>query len=341
MYSFENDYSEGACNQVLQALQQTNLVQSTGYGLDQFCDKARALLKQKIGNENIDIHFVTGGTPANVVAISTLMAHEAVIAVESAHINVHETGAVEAIGHKIIAVKGKQGKITPEAIEKVVLTHGDEHMVKPKMVFISNATEYGTIYTKKELIEIAKMCRKYDLYLYMDGARLANALACKENDLTLNDIAKLVDIFYIGATKNGALIGEAMIVVNDELKPDFRYYVKQHCAMLAKARIIGIEFIALLQEDLYLKLANNANAMAQALKQIFIKYNCPLYMNSVTNQIFVLLDNEILKKIKKKYVVTEFAKYNEKTTIVRFVCSWATKAQAVEQFYKDFQEIMG
>ncbi|MCR4856531.1 MAG: aminotransferase class I/II-fold pyridoxal phosphate-dependent enzyme [Erysipelotrichaceae bacterium] len=335
MYSFANDYSEGACPKVLSALIQSNNVQSAGYGLDTFCEAAANIVKQKIEHDDVDVHFITGGTPCNVLAISTLRTHEAVICVESGHINTHETGAVEATGHKIISVKGRNGKITPEEIRNVVASHPDEHMVKPKMVFISNATEFGTIYKKQELSDIYETCKELGLYLYLDGARLGNALVATGNDLTFKDICDLTDIFYIGGTKNGALLGEAMVIRNDDLKPDFRYLIKQHCSMLAKGRVIGVQFLALLEDKTYLDNARNANIMAQALKYIFSQFAIPMYIDSPTNQIFPVLDNKLLEKIQQNYEVIKWGPYDEKRTIVRFVCSWATKKSDIQNFYND------
>ncbi|MBQ6334124.1 MAG: aminotransferase class I/II-fold pyridoxal phosphate-dependent enzyme [Erysipelotrichaceae bacterium] len=335
MFSFANDYSEGACPKVLSALIQTNNVQCTGYGLDIFCQSAADIIKKTLEHDDIDVHFITGGTPCNVVAISTLRAHEAVIAVESGHINVHETGAVEAAGHKIITVKGRNGKITPDEIRKVVAANPDEHSVKPKMVFISNATEFGTIYKKQELADIYSVCKELDLYLYLDGARLGNALVATGNDLSFKDICDLADMFYIGGTKNGGLIGEAMVIKNDALKEDFRYLIKQHCSMLAKGRLIGVQFIAMLEDKTYLDNARNANIMAQALKYIFVQYGIPMYIDSPTNQIFPVLDNKLLEKIKTSYEITEWGPYDEDHTICRFVCSWATKKSDIQDFYND------
>ncbi|MBR5341302.1 MAG: threonine aldolase [Erysipelotrichaceae bacterium] len=335
MYSFANDYSEGACPKVLNALVETNDVQAAGYGQDLFCTAAAETIRKTVGNESVDVHFISGGTPCNVLAISLLRSYEAVICVESGHINTHETGAIEATGHKIITVKGKYGKITPAEIIEVVSNHPDEHMVKPKMVFISDATELGTIYRKSELKAIYETCRKLGLYLYLDGARLGNALVATGNDLTFKDICRYTDIFYIGGTKNGALIGEAMVIRNDDLKPYFRYLIKQHCAMLSKGRIIGVQFLALLEDSTYLDNAKNANIMAQAIKYIFKQYGIPMFIDSPTNQIFPVLENRLLEKIKTKYEVTEWGKFDKNHTIVRFVCSWATKKGDVQDFYND------
>ena len=339
MYSFENDYSEGACKEVLDYLIEHNDVQSNGYGLDEYCDKASQLIRKEIGKNDVDIHYITGGTPCNVLAISLLKPYEAVICVESGHINVHETGAVEATGHKIVSTKGNNGKIDPEEIEKVVLSHPDEHMVKPRMVFISNATEYGTIYTKDELMKISDVCKKYGLYLYLDGARIGNALMAKNNDLDLKTIARYTDIFYIGGTKNGALLGEAMIIINDNLKENFRYYMKRNCAMLAKSKVIGQQFVALFKDGTYYRNAENANEMAQQLKDVFRQNNIEMYIDSPTNQIFPIIENELLKKIRKEYQILEWGPYDDKHTTVRFVCSWATKKETIDRFAEDLLKL--
>lgn len=335
MYSFANDYSEGACPSILEALIRTNNTQTAGYGLDIYCKEAAGLIKKQLGREDVDIHFVTGGTPANLLASCLLKAHEAMVCVQSGHINVHETGAVESAGHKILTAEGVDGKITAKEIESICKSHADEHMVKPRMVFISDATEFGTIYTKKELSDLSETCHKLGLYLYLDGARLANALTAQGNDLTLRDIAGLVDMFYIGGTKNGALIGEAMVIVNDELKPDFRYVMKQRGSMLAKGRLIGIQFRQLFRNDLFYVNGRNANIMAQALKYILLQRGIKMYIDSPTNQIFPILDNTLLEKIKTQYIVTEWGPYDDEHTIVRFVCSWATKKADIQQFYND------
>ena len=335
MFSFANDYSEGACPEILQALIKTNFKQTPGYGEDQFCEKARFLIRKQLKNNEADIHFVPGGTPANLLAISLLKPYEAVICVDTGHINTHETGAVENTGHKILTVPSHDGKINALKIEEIVAKHTDEHMVKPKMVFISNSTELGTIYHKKELTEIYDTCKKLGLYLYMDGARIANALVTPDNDLNLADISSLTDIFYIGGTKNGALLGEAFIIMNNELKTDFRYALKQKGMMLAKSRVIGIEFMTLFENGLYFNLAKNANVMAQTLRQMFIQLNIPLYVDSPTNQIFVIMSDKMLKRVKTKYAVTEWGRYDNEHMIVRIVCSWATKEENIKEFCTD------
>lgn len=338
MFSFTNDYSEGACKQVLENLIKTNFVQADGYGLDIFCKQAEKMIREAVGDPNADVHYIPGGTPANVLAICLLKSYEAVIAAENGHINTHETGAVEATGHKILQVKGVNGKVTPAEIEEVCNSHIDEHVTKPRMVFVSNSSEYGTIYSKQELTEISEVCKKHNLYLYMDGARLASALMSKDNDLTLQDIAKLVDIFYIGGTKNGALLGEAMVIINDELKPNFRFLLKQHGSMLAKSRIIGVEFITLFENNLYFDLAKNANNMAQQLNEFFKSKGIEMFAESSTNQIFPILSDLLIEKLRTKYSFETWSKYDETHTVVRFVCSWATKQESIDAFKADFEE---
>ena len=331
MYSFENDYSEGACPKVLAYLSEHNDIQTSGYGLDPYSEKAASIIRELIGKE-ADVHFITGGTPCNILAISLLRPYQAVICADSGHINVHETGAVEATGHKILSVPGINGRITPEAIENVVRMHTDEHMVQPRMVFVSDATELGTIYHKEELQAISAMCKKHHLYLYLDGARIANALSAVSNDLTLKDIAELTDLFYIGGTKNGALLGEAMVILNEDLKKDFRYYMKRQGAMLAKSRIISQQFIALLQDDTYLENARNANENAQYLKEALLSKGIEMFMDSETNQIFPILPDHLIKELSKEFKFLEWGRYDEERTTVRLVCSWATKKENVDAF---------
>ena len=340
MFSFVNDYSEGACKQVLENLVKTNFLQTEGYGTDDFCKHAGTLIKKLVGNDNVDVHFIVGGTPTNALAVSLLKPYEAVICADNGHINTHETAAVEATGHKILQVRGINGKVTPKEIEEVVLEHTDEHVTLPKMVFVSNSSEFGTIYSKQELTDISNMCKKYGLYLYLDGARLGAALMSKENDLTLKDIAELVDIFYIGGTKNGALLGEALVIINDDLKPNFRFLLKQRGQMLAKARIMGVEFITLLENNLYFELADNADKMAQQLNDLFKKHNIQMYIESSTNQIFPILDNELIAKLREKYVLGDWCKYDDTHTVIRFVCSWATKQENIDAFVQDFEALL-
>lgn len=333
IYSFNNDYSEGTNTQILKALEKANTVQSPGYGDDAYSRKAKDIIRKAINNKNADVHFIPGGTPCNILAIaSALRPYEAVISCDTGHINVHETGAIEATGHKIIAINNKNGKLTPEAIEKVCLAHPDEHMVHPKLVFISNSTELGTIYSLKELKAIRKVCNKYNLYFYLDGARLSNALMAKTNDVTLKDIASLVDMFYIGGTKNGALLGEAFVIINKDLKKGFRYNMKQRGFILAKTRLVPISFIELFNDDLYLKNALIANTCAQSLVKFFKSKKIKFYIDSPTNQIFPILPNNVIKILKKQYIFSIWDTYDSKSSVVRFVTSFNCNLDVIKGF---------
>ena len=270
MILFSKDYSEGCHENILKALNQTNYVQTDGYGTDEYCEEAKSLIKEACSSPNADIHFLVGGTQTNFTVIaSALKPYQGVISAVSGHINVHETGAVEATGHKVIPLPSDDGKITAQQVEECFLKHCNsdsaEHEVQPKMVYISNSTELGTIYTKSELTELSEVCGKYGLYLFLDGARLGYALTCKENDLDLQTIAKLCDVFYIGGTKVGALFGEAVVITNDNLKSDFRYMIKRGGGMLAKGRLLGIQFKELFTDNLYFEISKHAIEMAEKM----------------------------------------------------------------------------
>lgn len=333
MYSFLCDYSEGAHPRILEALTRTNLEQTDGYGLDPHCRNAASLIKNKIGREDADVHFLVGGTQTNFTAISAfLRAHEAVITAKTGHINVHETGAVEATGHKVLTEATTDGKLSPKEIQSALDYHEDEHMVKPKLVYISNSTEIGSIYLKAELVQLSEFCRKNNLILYMDGARLGSALASDENDLTLSDIAELVDAFYIGGTKNGALMGEALVICKEELKEDFRYHIKQKGGLLAKGRLLGIQFEELFRDNLYFELARHANQMAAILSKSFRDLGNPFLVHSPSNQIFPILANGIIRKLEEDYSFYVWKKIDEDHTAIRLVTSWATEESDIRQF---------
>jgi threonine aldolase len=298
MYSFKNDYSEGAHPRILNALLETNLEQDEGYGEDRYSRKAIEFIKDKVGTEDVDIHFISGGTQTNLIAISAfLRPHEAAIAVSSGHILGHETGAIEATGHKILSVVGENGKLSPFDLQGVLDGHPDEHMVKPKLVYISNSTEIGSIYTKSELQNLYDFCQRNQLILYMDGARLGSALCSEENDLQLSDLPNLVDAFYIGGTKNGALIGEALVICRDSLKEDFRYHIKQKGALLAKGRLLGIQFLELFRDNLFFELASHANKMASRIREELVRLNIGFLTHSPSNQIFPILPNAVISKL--------------------------------------------
>ena len=336
MYSFKNDYSEGAHPQILQALSATNLEQTDGYGEDVFSLQAIASIREIIGRNDIDVHLLSGGTQTNLTALSAfLRPHEAIISANTGHILVHETGAIEATGHKIISMETSDGKIGSEHIQAALDNHTDEHMVKPKLVYISNPTEIGTHYTKSELALVSKFCRQEGLYLYLDGARLGSALCVKDSDLKLSDLAALVDAFYIGGTKNGALLGEALVICNDRLKEDFRFHLKQKGALLAKGRVLGLQFRELFQDNLYFELAEHANAMAAILHEAIRNAGYTFLTQSSTNQIFPILPNWLIEQLQQNYAFYIWSKVDMTHSAVRLVTSWATPLQAVHAFISD------
>lgn len=338
MYSFKNDYSEGAHPRILEALINCNLQQSEGYGEDEFTEEAIKLIKEKIRRNDVDVHLLVGGTQTNLTAISAfLRPHEAVIAAKTGHVLVHETGAIESTGHKVISVDVEDGKLTEAHIEKVLEEHTDEHMVKPKLVYISNSTEIGTIYKKEELEELSQACKEHDLYFYLDGARLGSALCSKENNVEIHELAQLVDAFYIGGTKGGALMGEALVICKDSLKIDFRYHIKQKGALLAKGRLLGIQFEELFKDNLYFDLAGHANNMAEILKEGIEGLGYNFMINSPSNQIFPILPNKLIEKLEEKYLFIIWEKIDEKNSAIRLVTSWATDERMVLEFISDIK----
>lgn len=339
MYSFKNDYSEGTHPRILNALVESNLEQTEGYGEDPYSLKAAQLLKERIGRSDVDIHLFMGGTQTNLTAISAfLKPHEAAIAANTGHILVHETGAIEATGHKAISIEVKDGKISPAHIKSVLEAHTDEHMVKPKLVYISNPTEIGSIYNKSELEQLSSFCRENKLYLYVDGARLGSALCSEENDMDLADLGRLADAFYIGGTKNGALMGEALVICRDSLKEDFRFHIKQKGAMLAKGRLLGIQFLELFKDDLYFDLARNANKMADILKKGISEAGYSFLTHSPSNQIFPVFPNWLIDKLQEKYSFILWEKVDENNSAIRLVTSWATKEDKVNFFIEDMKK---
>lgn len=333
MYSFNNDYSEGAHPKILEAMMKANLEQNAGYGLDAHCENARLLIKEEIGKSDADIHFITGGTQTNLITIAAaLRPWQAVIATDKGHINVHETGAIEATGHKVLAMSCADGKLTPTDILKALDHHTDEHMVQPKLVYISNSTEIGTQYTKKELEELHRVCRRKDLYLFLDGARMGAALTSPINDLTLKDIANLVDVFYIGGTKAGALFGEALIICREELKQDFRFMLKQRGAMLAKGWLLGIQFEELFQNGLFYSMGSHSNEMAAILRDGLLKWGYGFHWDSMTNQLFPVLPDEIIRRLSPDFLFSVEERLSGGTKVIRLVTSWATKEEACRSF---------
>lgn len=339
-YSFFNDYSEGAHPRILQALGKTNLHQEPGYGEDSYCTQAAKLIKHAADQPAAAVHFVSGGTQANLIVLAALLQpYGSVISAGTAHIHIHEAGAVEATGHKINTVDRPNGKITPEDIVKVLEYHSDEHMVKPQVAFISQSTEVGTIYSKAELIAISRICKDKDLYLYLDGARLGSALTAIGSDLTLPDIARLVDVFYIGGTKNGCLLGEAIVITNPSLQPNFRYHLKQRGALLAKGRVLGLQFLELFTDGLFFELATHANLMADTLSQGIKNLGYKFLTASATNQIFPILPNPVIAKLSKNYGFYTWSKVDERSSCIRLVTSWATPPEAVADFLSDLKSL--
>lgn len=340
MYSFKNDYSEGAHPEILAALGLTNLEQQDGYGEDAFSLQAAELIKQRIGLAELDVHFLTGGTQTNLTAISAfLRPHEAAISANTGHVLVHETGAIEATGHKVISLDSSNGKLTAEQVRTVVAGHGDEHMVKPRLVYLSQPTEVGTIYSRLEMEQISQACRDLGLWLFVDGARLGSALCATGNDLTLPMLAGLVDAFYIGGTKNGALLGEALVIRTEGLKADFRYHMKQKGALLAKGRLIGIQFLTLFTGDLYFDLARHANRLADQIRQAISQAGYRYLTDSPTNQIFPILPNRIIDELRKDYSFYIWEKVDAEHSAIRLVTSWATPAAAVAGFLEKMKEL--
>lgn len=340
MIRLNSDYNEGAHDNIINKLVSTNMEQTSNYGEDEYCEQAKEAILRQCESSDADVHFLMGGTQTNLVLIaSALRSHHCVLCADTGHINVHETGAIEALGHKVIGLKSTDGKIYAKQVEECINMHmsdpAREHIVKPKMVYISNPTELGTIYSNHELLELSIICRKHQLYLYLDGARLAYALCARDSDLTLPLITKYCDAFYIGGTKCGALFGEALLINHPDIKEDFRYIMKQKGAMLAKGRLLGIQFLELFNDGLYLNLGESAVRYAIMMKNKFIELGYPLYIDSPTNQQFVIMPDRILKMLDEKYTYSFYMKYDEQSSVVRFCTSWATKEEDVIKFLID------
>lgn len=333
MISFKNDYSEGAHPRILETLAATNLEQAEGYGLDRFCMEATGLLRQAMGRKDADVHFVPGGTQTNLIALSAfLRPHEAAVAAKTGHIAVHETGAIEATGHKVFVVDSPDGKLTPALIAPALDFHTDEHMVKPRLVYVSNSTELGTVYGRKELENLRRFCLERGLLLFVDGARLGSALCVPGCGLDLPGMADLSDAFYIGGTKNGALIGEALVISTPSLKEDFRFHLKQRGAMLAKGRLLGIQFAELFRDGLYFELAMHANRMADRLREAIGEAGFPFLVDSPSNQVFPIFPNRLIGKLQEDFDFHVWSKLDEGHSSIRLVTSWATREESVEAF---------
>ncbi len=336
MIRFDCDYNEGAHPKVLELLLKTNMEQTAGYGEDPYCARASALIKGKCSREDADVHFLVGGTQTNLTLIAAaLRPHQGAVAAATGHIHTHESGAVEATGHKVLTVPGIDGKITAEQIQTVCDEHfhdgAHEHIVQPKLVYLSNPTELGTIYSKTELRAISESCKRNALFLYADGARLGYALSAEGNDLELSDLALLCDAFSIGGTKGGALFGEALVLCNHSLKEDFRYIMKQKGGMLAKGRLLGLQFIALLEDDLYFEIAGHADRMATQIREACLAKGFGFLTHSTTNQQFPVLPNRALEQLAKDFAYSYWQNIDGERSAVRFCTSWATDLEDVKK----------
>ena len=345
MIRFNSDYQEGAHPRILEKLIETNMVQTNGYGEDPFCDEARELIKKVCRAENADVHFLVGGTQTNFTFLSAAMRpYQGVLSAASGHIAVHETGSVEATGHKVIELPHVNGKINAQQISEYCRLHfsddSHEHMVMPKVVYISQPTEYGTLYSKEELLSIRAACDQWKLYLFIDGARMGYGLASEACDVDLPFLAEVTDAFYIGGTKQGALFGEALVISNDVLKPDFRYVIKQKGGMLAKGRLLGVQFIELFRDGLYFELSAHAHKLAMKLKAAFIEMGLPFLIESPTNQQFPILPDSALEELKKDYAYSYIQRVDENHSCVRFCTGWATLEENVDKLIADMKAIL-
>ena len=329
MLNFESDYIHGAHEKILSRLVETNLEPLSGYGNDKYCESAKAKIKAACGRDDAEVFLLTGGTQTNQLVIDTLLApYEGVVAANTGHIATHEAGAIEFTGHKILTLPNLLGKIKAGDLSDLLDTFfGDDnhdHAVFPGMVYISHPTEYGTLYTKEELSAISAVCRSYDIPLYMDGARLGYGLMSAGTDLMLPDIADLCDAFYIGGTKVGALCGEALVFTHGKTPKRFFTQIKQHGALLAKGRLVGVQFDTLFTDDLYFQISRHAIEMADRMRAAFAEKGYPFFIETVTNQIFITLENKQLEELKKHVSFSFWERADENHTVVRFASCWAT-----------------
>lgn len=335
MYQFQCDYNEGAHPRIMERLLQTNLEQTVGYGEDHYCEEAREAIRKAVGRPDADVHFLVGGTQTNATVISSILRpYQGVLCASTGHINVHETGAIEHGGHKVLAVEARNGLLGSEQIRTAMQLHlaedGPEHTVQPGMVYISFSSELGTVYSLRQLREISAACREYGLPLFIDGARMGYGLASEGCDVTLQDIAELADVFYLGGTKQGALFGEAVVILNETLKKDFRYYIKQNGGMLAKGRLLGIQFLTLFEDGLYFEVSQHAVNQALRIRDAFKAKGFEMLVQSPSNQQFPILDNVTLRRLSEKFLFSVWQKVDEDHTAVRFCTSWATRPEAVD-----------
>ena len=340
-YSFKNDYSEGAHPRILDALIKYNLTQQNGYGLDEYSLNAAKFIRDKCAAPNASVHFVSGGTQANLTVISAfLRPHESVVSALTGHIFTNESGAIEATGHKIHGVETADGKLRPQDVQNILDAHQNvPHQLKQRLVYISNSTEIGTIYSKKELQELYEFCQNKNLILFMDGARLGHALTAETSDMSLADIAKYTDAFYLGGTKNGALIGEAIVINNPALQDEFGFHLKQKGALLAKGRLLGIQFEELMRDNLYFELADHANRQAMKIKEAFEEIGCDFLAETFTNQIFPVLSAKQIDQLSEKYDFYIWKKIDSERSAIRLITSWSTTDETVAGFINELKEL--
>ena len=342
MIRFECDYITGAHPKVLQALVDSNLEPHPGYGEDEYCARAAQLIRELCQATEADVHFLVGGTQTNTTVIaSALRPHQGVISTELGHIALHETGAIESTGHKVLTVPTQDGKLTAQQVEQVCREHLEdeamEHKVQPGMVYLSHPTELGTVYTRAELEAICAAAHRYHIPVFVDGARLAYGLAA--SDITMPDLARLADVFYIGGTKSGALFGEAVVITNDSLKRDFRYFIKQRGALLAKGRLLGVQFLALLSDGLYEQIGQQAVAQALRIKKAFQDKGWPFLVDSPTNQQFVVVPDPVYERIRQSYSTEHNGKPDPDHTAIRFCTTWSTRDEDIDALIRDIQAL--
>lgn len=345
MLTFESDYTEGAHPKVFQRLMEVNMEQVPGYGHDKFSEGAREKIRKAIGVDDAQIYFLTGGTQTNQIVIdSTLKQFEGVVAAQTGHVNCHEAGAIEYTGHKVLPLPQYNGKMKAcdlkQFIEDFYNDGSHEHMIFPGMVYVSHPTEYGTLYTKDELKEISQVCHENNLPLFLDGARLGYGLMSRQTDVTLEDIAQLTDVFYIGGTKVGALCGEAVVFTKNNAPAHFENLMKKHGGLLAKGRLNALQFDALFTDGLYFEIARNAIDQAEYLKEQLTALGMKFFIESPTNQQFVILENSLMKKLEEKVGFSFWEKYDERHTVVRFATSWATTREQVDQLVSCLKQLM-
>ena len=329
MIQFQCDYSEGAHPRIIERLSTTNMEQTVGYGEDHYCEEARGLIRTACGREDADVHFLVGGTQTNATVISSILRpYQGVVCADTGHINVHETGAIEHGGHKVLAIPSENGKLSASSLASFIDGHfsedGPEHTVQPGMVYISFTTESGTIYSRAELMELKDVCSSRSLPIFIDGARLGYGLASEGCDVTLKDIAATADVFYIGGTKQGALFGEAVVITDSRLKKDFRYCIKQNGGMLAKGRLLGIQFMTLFEDDLYLRLSRHAVTQALRIRDAFRKKGINFLEESPSNQQFPILDERTMEILGQNFMFSVWKELPNGLAAVRFCTSWAT-----------------